>query len=173
MWKYPCGHVVWASCFTFPATTAPYKPLRFTTLSLWCSKFKPLHLYPFLESIVFIFLFDPCVTDVIPLFRVTVTATYFGHVEQVSQEMYQYVDCGGNTTAYKELTKPFDLTHFAQEWRHSSARLPPSLYTGFNLWGFFFSFYIVVLRYQVLRTKSQSPPEIGASCFLHLVMCCR
>lgn len=66
MWKYPCGHVVWASCFTFPATTAPYKPLRFTTLSLWCSKFKPLHLYPFLESIVFIFLFDPCVTDVIP-----------------------------------------------------------------------------------------------------------
>lgn len=31
--------------------------------------------------------------------RVTVTTSYFGHVEQVSQEMYQYVDCGGNTTS--------------------------------------------------------------------------
>lgn len=32
-------------------------------------------------------------------YRVTVTTSYFGHVEQVSQEMYQYVDCGGNTTS--------------------------------------------------------------------------
>lgn len=31
--------------------------------------------------------------------RVTVTTSYFGHTEQVSQEMYQYVDCGGNTTS--------------------------------------------------------------------------
>lgn len=28
-----------------------------------------------------------------------VTTSYFGHTEQVSQEMYQYVDCGGNTTS--------------------------------------------------------------------------
>ncbi|KAG7216459.1 hypothetical protein INR49_001945 [Caranx melampygus] len=31
--------------------------------------------------------------------KVTVTTAYFGHTEQVSQEMYQYVDCGGNTTS--------------------------------------------------------------------------
>lgn len=37
------------------------------------------------------------------LCRVTVTTTYFGHAEQVSQEMYQYVDCGGNTTSIKAL----------------------------------------------------------------------
>lgn len=30
--------------------------------------------------------------------RVTVTTSYFGHSEQISQERYQYVDCGGNTT---------------------------------------------------------------------------
>lgn len=34
--------------------------------------------------------------------RVTVTTSYFGHSEQVSQEMYQYVDCGGNTTSLHE-----------------------------------------------------------------------
>ncbi|KAH0507641.1 Transmembrane protein 106B [Microtus ochrogaster] len=32
------------------------------------------------------------------LLRVTVTTTYFGHSEQISQERYQYVDCGRNTT---------------------------------------------------------------------------
>lgn len=32
------------------------------------------------------------------IFRVTVTTTYFGHSEQISQERYQYVDCGRNTT---------------------------------------------------------------------------
>ena len=36
--------------------------------------------------------------------RVTVTTAYFGHAEQVSQEMYQYVDCGGNTTLLHEYT---------------------------------------------------------------------
>ncbi|XP_008330332.1 transmembrane protein 106B-like [Cynoglossus semilaevis] len=67
------------------------------------------------------YMYDYCtlqtikVHNIVIMMQVTVTATYFGHVEQVSQEMYQYVDCGGNTTAYKELTKPFDLTHFAQE----------------------------------------------------------
>uniref|UniRef100_A0A3B4B0U1 Transmembrane protein 106B n=1 Tax=Periophthalmus magnuspinnatus TaxID=409849 RepID=A0A3B4B0U1_9GOBI len=35
------------------------------------------------------------------MMQVTVTTTYFGHAEQVSQEMYQYVDCGGNTTAVR------------------------------------------------------------------------
>lgn len=34
--------------------------------------------------------------------RITVTTVYFGHAEQVSQEMYQYVDCGGNTTSLHE-----------------------------------------------------------------------
>lgn len=33
------------------------------------------------------------------IMQVTVTTSYFGHSEQVSQEMYQYVDCGGNTTS--------------------------------------------------------------------------
>uniref|UniRef100_A0A3B4BAV9 Transmembrane protein 106B n=1 Tax=Periophthalmus magnuspinnatus TaxID=409849 RepID=A0A3B4BAV9_9GOBI len=32
------------------------------------------------------------------MMQVTVTTSYFGHAEQVSQETYQYVDCGGNTT---------------------------------------------------------------------------
>uniref|UniRef100_F7BZF0 Transmembrane protein 106B n=1 Tax=Callithrix jacchus TaxID=9483 RepID=F7BZF0_CALJA len=31
-------------------------------------------------------------------FLFTVTTTYFGHSEQISQERYQYVDCGRNTT---------------------------------------------------------------------------
>lgn len=37
--------------------------------------------------------------------RVTVTTTYFGHAEQVSQEMYQYVDCGGNTTSVRGIAR--------------------------------------------------------------------
>uniref|UniRef100_A0A3B3VY75 Transmembrane protein 106B n=1 Tax=Poecilia latipinna TaxID=48699 RepID=A0A3B3VY75_9TELE len=40
------------------------------------------------------------------LFSVTITATYFGHSEQISEEMYQYVDCGGNTTAIRGITRP-------------------------------------------------------------------
>lgn len=31
-------------------------------------------------------------------YRVTVTISYLGHPEQLSQEVYQYVDCGGNAT---------------------------------------------------------------------------
>uniref|UniRef100_A0A3Q2CVG8 Transmembrane protein 106Bb n=1 Tax=Cyprinodon variegatus TaxID=28743 RepID=A0A3Q2CVG8_CYPVA len=38
-------------------------------------------------------------------YLVTVTATYFGHSEQVSKEMYQYVDCGSNTTAFRGADK--------------------------------------------------------------------
>uniref|UniRef100_A0A8C2WVB3 Transmembrane protein 106B n=1 Tax=Cyclopterus lumpus TaxID=8103 RepID=A0A8C2WVB3_CYCLU len=44
----------------------------------------------------------------------TVTTTYFGHAEQVSQEMYQYVDCGGNTTSFRGLPKPFSTPHPAE-----------------------------------------------------------
>uniref|UniRef100_A0A3Q3VW88 Transmembrane protein 106B n=1 Tax=Mola mola TaxID=94237 RepID=A0A3Q3VW88_MOLML len=38
------------------------------------------------------------VHNIVVMMQVTVTTSYFGHTEQVSQEMYQYVDCGGNTT---------------------------------------------------------------------------
>ncbi|XP_038141818.1 transmembrane protein 106B-like [Cyprinodon tularosa] len=41
------------------------------------------------------------VHNLVVMSQVTVTATYFGHSEQVSKEMYQYVDCGGNTTAFR------------------------------------------------------------------------
>ncbi|XP_029444836.1 transmembrane protein 106B [Rhinatrema bivittatum] len=32
------------------------------------------------------------------MIQVTVTTSYFGHLEQISQEGYPYIDCGGNTT---------------------------------------------------------------------------
>ncbi|KAF3833451.1 hypothetical protein F7725_024655 [Dissostichus mawsoni] len=41
------------------------------------------------------------VHNIVVMMQVTVTTTYFGHAEQVSQEMYQYVDCGGNTTSVR------------------------------------------------------------------------
>lgn len=50
------------------------------------------------------YMFDYCTLPTIRvhnigvMMQVTVTTTYFGHAEQVSQETYQYVDCGGNTT---------------------------------------------------------------------------
>ncbi|CAF93247.1 unnamed protein product, partial [Tetraodon nigroviridis] len=50
------------------------------------------------------YMYDYCtlqtikVHNIVVMMQVTVTTTYFGHAEQVSQEMYQYVDCGGNTT---------------------------------------------------------------------------
>ncbi|XP_061530788.1 transmembrane protein 106Ba [Phycodurus eques] len=50
-------------------------------------------------------MFDYCtlqsirVHNMVVMMQVTVTTSYFGHTEQVSQEMYQYVDCGGNTTS--------------------------------------------------------------------------
>ncbi|XP_061918684.1 transmembrane protein 106Ba [Entelurus aequoreus] len=51
------------------------------------------------------YMFDFCtlesirVHNMVVMMQVTVTASYFGHTEQVSQELYQYVDCGGNTTS--------------------------------------------------------------------------
>ncbi|KAJ8332099.1 hypothetical protein SKAU_G00429090 [Synaphobranchus kaupii] len=51
------------------------------------------------------YMYDYCtlqtirVHNIVVMMQVTVTSTYFGHAEQVSQEMYQYVDCGGNTTS--------------------------------------------------------------------------
>ncbi|XP_034030209.1 transmembrane protein 106Ba [Thalassophryne amazonica] len=51
------------------------------------------------------YIFDYCtlstikVHNIVVMMQVTVTAAYFGHAEQVSQEVYQYVDCGGNTTS--------------------------------------------------------------------------
>uniref|UniRef100_A0A6B2F3H5 Transmembrane protein 106B n=1 Tax=Bothriechis nigroviridis TaxID=88079 RepID=A0A6B2F3H5_BOTNI len=38
------------------------------------------------------------VHNIVVMMQVTVTTSYFGHSEQISQERYQYVDCGGNTT---------------------------------------------------------------------------
>ncbi|KAG7457517.1 hypothetical protein MATL_G00228020 [Megalops atlanticus] len=51
------------------------------------------------------YMYDYCtlqtikVHNIVVMMQVTVTTAYFGHAEQVSQEMYQYVDCGGNTTS--------------------------------------------------------------------------
>ncbi|XP_015255629.1 PREDICTED: transmembrane protein 106B-like [Cyprinodon variegatus] len=45
------------------------------------------------------------VHNLVVMSQVTVTATYFGHSEQVSKEMYQYVDCGSNTTAFRGADK--------------------------------------------------------------------
>ncbi|KAG9328709.1 hypothetical protein JZ751_011411, partial [Albula glossodonta] len=39
------------------------------------------------------------VHNIVVMMQVTVTTSFSGHAEQVSQEMYQYVDCGGNTTS--------------------------------------------------------------------------
>ncbi|KAK5884141.1 hypothetical protein CesoFtcFv8_020403 [Champsocephalus esox] len=53
------------------------------------------------------YMYDYCtlqtirVHNIVVMMQVTVTTTYFGHAEQVSQEMYQYVDCGGNTTSVR------------------------------------------------------------------------
>lgn len=38
------------------------------------------------------------VHNIVLMMQVTVTTAYFGHSEQISQERYQYVDCGRNTT---------------------------------------------------------------------------
>uniref|UniRef100_G3N5S5 Transmembrane protein 106B n=2 Tax=Gasterosteus aculeatus aculeatus TaxID=481459 RepID=G3N5S5_GASAC len=53
------------------------------------------------------------VHNIVVMMQVTVTTTYFGHAEQVSQEMYQYVDCGGNTTTIRGM-KPFSIPHPAE-----------------------------------------------------------
>ncbi|XP_051927244.1 transmembrane protein 106B-like [Hippocampus zosterae] len=51
------------------------------------------------------------VHNIVFMMQVTATTTYFSHAEQVSQEMYQYVDCGGNTTSNSGMTKPFSIPH--------------------------------------------------------------
>ncbi|KAM4630034.1 transmembrane protein 106B [Polymixia lowei] len=63
------------------------------------------------------YMYDYCtlqtikVHNIVVMMQVTVTTTYFGHAEQVSQEMYQYVDCGGNTTSFGGMTKPSNILH--------------------------------------------------------------
>ncbi|XP_061693125.1 transmembrane protein 106B-like isoform X2 [Syngnathoides biaculeatus] len=63
------------------------------------------------------YMYDYCtlqsikVHNIVFMMQVTVTTTYFSHAEQVSQEMYQYVDCGGNTTSNTGMTKPFRIPH--------------------------------------------------------------
>ncbi|XP_028836172.1 transmembrane protein 106Ba [Denticeps clupeoides] len=50
------------------------------------------------------YMFDYCtlpsikVHNIVVMMQLTITTVYFGHTEQVSREVYQYVDCGGNTT---------------------------------------------------------------------------
>ncbi|XP_023665562.1 transmembrane protein 106B-like [Paramormyrops kingsleyae] len=39
------------------------------------------------------------VHNIVLVMQVTITTSYFSHTEQVSQERYQYVDCGGNSTS--------------------------------------------------------------------------
>ncbi|XP_068566878.1 transmembrane protein 106B isoform X2 [Cebidichthys violaceus] len=66
------------------------------------------------------YMYDYCtlqtikVHNIVVMMQVTVTTTYFGHAEQVSQEMYQYVDCGGNTTSVRGMTQPFSVPHPAE-----------------------------------------------------------
>ncbi|KAE8282376.1 Transmembrane protein 106B [Larimichthys crocea] len=66
------------------------------------------------------YMYDYCtlqtikVHNIVVLMQVTITATYFGHAEQVSQEMYQYVDCGGNTTSARVMPKAFSIPHPAE-----------------------------------------------------------
>ncbi|TKS88770.1 Transmembrane protein 106B [Collichthys lucidus] len=66
------------------------------------------------------YMYDYCtlqtikVHNIVVLMQVTITATYFGHAEQVSQEMYQYVDCGGNTTSARAMPKAFSIPHPAE-----------------------------------------------------------
>ncbi|KAM6958709.1 transmembrane protein 106B [Aplochiton taeniatus] len=61
------------------------------------------------------YMYDYCtlqtikVHNIVVMMQVTVTTTYFGHSEQVSQEIYQYVDCGGNTTSLTGLPKPSNV----------------------------------------------------------------
>uniref|UniRef100_A0A3B5Q3G2 Transmembrane protein 106B n=1 Tax=Xiphophorus maculatus TaxID=8083 RepID=A0A3B5Q3G2_XIPMA len=71
------------------------------------------------------------VHNIVVMTHVTITATYFGHSEQISEEMYQYVDCGGNTTTIRGITRPIgnpaDLFQSAnipqqQTWKPSKKR---------------------------------------------------
>uniref|UniRef100_A0AAV2K8G7 Transmembrane protein 106B n=1 Tax=Knipowitschia caucasica TaxID=637954 RepID=A0AAV2K8G7_KNICA len=61
------------------------------------------------------YMFDYCTLQSIKvhnigvMMQVTVTTSYLGHAEQVSQEMYQYVDCGGNTTAVRGASQTFSV----------------------------------------------------------------
>uniref|UniRef100_A0AAQ5YE43 Transmembrane protein 106B n=3 Tax=Amphiprion TaxID=80969 RepID=A0AAQ5YE43_AMPOC len=65
------------------------------------------------------YMYDYCtlqtikVHNIVVMMQVTVTTAYFGHVEQVSQEMYQYVDCGGNTTSIRSMSQPFSIPRLA------------------------------------------------------------
>nr|XP_055052968.1 transmembrane protein 106Ba [Misgurnus anguillicaudatus]XP_055052969.1 transmembrane protein 106Ba [Misgurnus anguillicaudatus]XP_055052970.1 transmembrane protein 106Ba [Misgurnus anguillicaudatus] len=51
------------------------------------------------------YIFDYCTLDsikvhnIVVMMQMTVTTVCFGHIEQVSQEKYLYVDCGANTTS--------------------------------------------------------------------------
>lgn len=66
------------------------------------------------------YMYDYCtlqtikVHNIVVMMQVTVTTVYFGHAEQVSQEMYQYVDCGGNTTSVRGMTATLSIAHPAQ-----------------------------------------------------------
>ncbi|XP_071396404.1 transmembrane protein 106B [Centroberyx affinis] len=63
------------------------------------------------------YMYDYCtlqtikVHNIVVMMQVTVTTAYFGHAEQVSQEIYQYVDCGGNTTSLRGQNKPSNILH--------------------------------------------------------------
>lgn len=61
------------------------------------------------------YMYDYCtlqtikVHNIVVMMHVTVSTSYFGHTEQVSQEMYQYIDCGGNTTSTRGMNQPLSL----------------------------------------------------------------
>ncbi|XP_078519908.1 transmembrane protein 106B [Lissotriton helveticus] len=51
------------------------------------------------------------VHNMVVMMQVTVTTVYFGHSEQISQEGYQYVDCGGNTTYHLGQSELLSVLH--------------------------------------------------------------
>ncbi|XP_075414469.1 transmembrane protein 106B [Tenrec ecaudatus] len=51
------------------------------------------------------------VHNIVLMMQVTVTTTYFGHPEQTSQERYQYVDCGRNTTYHLGHSEYLNVLH--------------------------------------------------------------
>lgn len=82
------------------------KQIDYTVPTLIAEEMSYMYDYCTLQSIK--------VHNIVVMMQVTVTTAYFGHSEQVSQEMYEYVDCGGNTTSLRAMTQLFNIPHPAE-----------------------------------------------------------
>lgn len=82
------------------------KQIDFTVPNIIAEEMSYMYDYCTLQSIK--------VHNIVVMMQVTVTTAYFGHSEQVSQEMYEYVDCGGNTTSLTAMSQPFNIPHPAE-----------------------------------------------------------